>query len=106
MKEELENVLGSRMDIKYEDLANLKYTTCVIKETLRLWPAGKFNLRNHPNYSSKIDRQTCDWANFKILVVSLARVSEGGFKIKDHKIPDGTIILVSFKGFLEILKLL
>jgi len=38
--------------------------------------------------------------------VSLARVSEGEFKIKDYKIPDGTIILVSFKDFSEILELL
>jgi hypothetical protein len=27
-------------EIKYEDLTNLKYTTCIIKETLRLWPIG------------------------------------------------------------------
>jgi hypothetical protein len=29
LRQELEEVLGSRKEIKYEDLTNLKYTTCI-----------------------------------------------------------------------------
>ena len=35
LKQELENVLGSRTEINFEDLNELKYTGCVIKESLR-----------------------------------------------------------------------
>jgi hypothetical protein len=63
--------LGSRKEIKYEDLSNLKYTTCCIKETLRLWP----------------------------IAAGLSRVSKGEFKIKDINIPDGTIIQVKILLF-------
>lgn len=38
IREELDRVIGSRTNITNDDLANLHYTNCVYKETLRLWP--------------------------------------------------------------------
>ena len=35
---EIEEVLGSRTQITYEDYTKLKYILCVFKETLRLYP--------------------------------------------------------------------
>jgi len=60
-------VLGSRVEITYEDLNELKYTGCVIKETLRLWPP----------------------------VPHLSRVVEGSYSIDGYDIPEGTWIQVS-----------
>ena len=39
MREEIDKVFGSRNSINYDEISELKYTTCVIKETLRKWPA-------------------------------------------------------------------
>lgn len=38
LRKELDEVLGSKNDVNYEDLNKLNYTGCVYKETLRLWP--------------------------------------------------------------------
>lgn len=40
LREEIDTVFGSREIIKQEDLAELQYTSCVIKESLRLWPVA------------------------------------------------------------------
>jgi cytochrome P450 len=34
----VDRVLGERTEITYEDVSNLKYCSCVFKESLRLWP--------------------------------------------------------------------
>ena len=33
-------MLGSRETINQQDLSDLQYTNCVIKETLRVWPVA------------------------------------------------------------------
>jgi cytochrome P450 len=38
MREEIDQVIGSKNDITYEDVCKLNYTSNVLKETLRLWP--------------------------------------------------------------------
>lgn len=38
IRNELNEVLGSRSDITSEDLTKLQYTSLVYRETLRLWP--------------------------------------------------------------------
>ena len=38
LRAEIDSVLGSRSEIKFEDLSELKYTGCVFKETLRMYP--------------------------------------------------------------------
>ena len=38
----MDNVLGSRNEITYEDISKLKYVGCVFKEALRIYPAGPF----------------------------------------------------------------
>jgi cytochrome P450 len=40
LREEIDRVLGSRETINQQDLTELQYTNCVIKETLRLWPVA------------------------------------------------------------------
>lgn len=37
LRDEIDSVLGDRNEITNEDLNNLNYVSCVIKETLRLW---------------------------------------------------------------------
>ena len=38
MKQEIDDTIGSRSAILFEDLNALQYTTCVLKEVLRLYP--------------------------------------------------------------------
>ena len=66
LREEIDRVIGSRLEIKYEDLNELKYLGCVIKETLRLWPVV-------PLLNRKIDTE---------------------LKINDITVPKGTSIFV------------
>ncbi|XP_076128851.1 cholesterol 24-hydroxylase-like [Alosa pseudoharengus] len=40
LKEEVDEVLGMKQEISYEDLGNLTYLTQVLKETLRLYPTA------------------------------------------------------------------
>ena len=52
MREELDLVLGTRTDVEPVDLIKLKYTSCVFKETLRLWsPIGLFSRESLPDFS-------------------------------------------------------
>ena len=39
MKEEVDRVLGARPNVTHKDVANLVYTGCVFKETLRKHPS-------------------------------------------------------------------
>ncbi len=45
MRDEIDTVLGDRNEITYEDLSGLNYISCVIKETLRLWPPANGTVR-------------------------------------------------------------
>lgn len=38
MREEIDRVFGSTNIINIDQVSELHYTTCVIKETLRMWP--------------------------------------------------------------------
>ncbi len=38
LQQEIDAVIGSKTSIEFDDLANLKYTSAIIKETLRLYP--------------------------------------------------------------------
>ncbi|XP_053331112.1 cholesterol 24-hydroxylase-like [Spea bombifrons] len=40
LREEVDEVLGFRRDINFEDITNLKYMTQVLKESLRFYPPG------------------------------------------------------------------
>ena len=37
-REEIDRVLGERIDVTYQDITELKYCTALFKETLRLFP--------------------------------------------------------------------
>ena len=70
LRDEIDRVFGSRQTIKQEDLAELQYTSCVIKETLRLWPVAP----------------------------GLNRVSAGDFEINSMKIPPNSWVQVEREG--------
>ena len=38
MREEIDNVLGSRTEVNNDDLTNLEYVGCVFKESMRKYP--------------------------------------------------------------------
>jgi cytochrome P450 len=38
LKNEIDSVIGTKSEISFEDLHELKYTGACIKEALRLWP--------------------------------------------------------------------
>ena len=67
LKEEINQVIGSKATITFEDLSNLEYTNNVFKETLRLWP-------NVPNIN---------------------RIAKEGGVIEGYKIPEYTEISVN-----------
>jgi cytochrome P450 len=67
LRAELDSVLGTRNEIKYDDLKELKYLSCVFKETLRLYTP----------------------------VAGFSRQTKGKFNINGFDIPDGTFIQVS-----------
>ena len=67
----MDSVLGSRTEIKPEDLFELKYTNSVFKETLRLWPSG----------------------------AAFGRETLGDFKINKFDIPENSWIEVIFRCF-------
>ena len=73
----MDTVLGSRTEIKIEDLSELKYTNCVFKETLRLWPPAG----------------------------GVARETLPNFKINEYEIPNKTLIHVEKNDRYEILPL-
>ena len=69
MRAEIDEVLGSRGEIEFNDLPNLKYCEMVIKETLRLYPA-----------TGALSRT----------------VDTEDFKIGNCPIPKGTLLIVSW----------
>lgn len=71
LRKEIDNVLGQRSEVKNEDLPNMPYVSCVIKESLRLWPPAGGGSR---------------------------RINTDDFKINGLHIPNGTMIMV--KAFL------
>ena len=66
MKNEIDHVIGQKAEISYDDVNRLIYLDAVLKETLRLFPAG---------------------AQFD-------RISTKPFKINDYEIPIGTRLIV------------
>ena len=46
LREEVDEVLGARCDVDYEDVSRLNYCDNVIKETLRLYPPSAWTLRD------------------------------------------------------------
>lgn len=44
LQEEIESVIGKHRKVNESDLASMKYLQCVVKETLRLYPAGPLTL--------------------------------------------------------------
>ena len=71
MREEIDLVLGSRNEVTNEDLINLNYLSCVIKETLRLWSPANGTARE---------------------------INTTDFKIGNLNIPSGAIVQV-FESF-------
>ncbi|XP_062376870.1 cholesterol 24-hydroxylase-like isoform X2 [Sardina pilchardus] len=49
LKEEVDEVIGMKQEIRYEDLGNLTYLTQVLKETLRLYPTAPGTSRYVPH---------------------------------------------------------
>ena len=47
-REEVDQVLGSKTEIQYEDVPKLKYISCVFKEALRLYPPAPIIRRMIP----------------------------------------------------------
>ena len=41
-REEIDRVLGQRTEISFQDAVDLKYCSCIFKETLRLYPPIPF----------------------------------------------------------------
>ena len=67
----MDEVLGARRDVDYEDLSRLNYCDNVIKETLRMYPPA---------------------------VGTFREVNRDGFILEGYPIPKGTNLMVSGKG--------
>lgn len=60
-------MIGSRRDLNFEDISRLKYISCVIKETLRIYPP----------------------------VLASNRIITKPMKIQGYNIPVGSLVMVS-----------
>ena len=67
LREEADEVLGTRRDVAYEDLSRLHYCDNVIKETLRMYPPSP---------------------------VAFREVNRDGFILEGYPIPKGTSLMV------------
>ena len=67
LREEVEEVLGARRDVDYEDLSSLNYCDNVIKETLRMYPPA---------------------------AVTFREVNRDGFTLEGYPIPKGSNLMV------------
>jgi cholesterol 24(S)-hydroxylase len=72
LRAEIDEVLGSRNEINYEDLTKLNYAGCVYKETLRLWPP----------------------------IPEIARQIDQDYELETHKIPINTWLQVKLSCFI------
>jgi cytochrome P450 len=48
IRQEIDNVLGSRSTVQFDDLSGFEYTSCAIKETLRKYPPAAAISRQTP----------------------------------------------------------
>ncbi|MFQ6646733.1 hypothetical protein Gotur_020428 [Gossypium turneri] len=54
VQEEVRNVVGNKLKVDAEDVSKMKYLKCVLKETLRLHPAGPLLLPRQTSASVKL----------------------------------------------------
>ncbi|MBA0881630.1 hypothetical protein Goshw_002858 [Gossypium schwendimanii] len=54
VQEEVRNVVGNKLRVDAEDVSKMKYLKCVLKETLRLHPAGSLLLPRQTSSSVKL----------------------------------------------------
>ncbi|TYH51130.1 hypothetical protein ES332_D10G253200v1 [Gossypium tomentosum] len=54
VQEEVRNVVGNKLRVDAEDVSKMKYLKCVLKETLRLYPAGSLLLPRQTSSSIKL----------------------------------------------------
>ena len=45
-RKEIDDQVGAKSELTNDDINNLTYVNCVIKETLRKWPTGTTIVRN------------------------------------------------------------
>ncbi len=76
----MDQVLGSRIEMNFEDLTKLSYTGCVYKETLRLWPPI-------PEIARRVD-QNFEVNSFDIPIDSWLQVSTYVSARQDNYFPN------------------
>ena len=73
LRNEIDQVLGSKNDIDNEDLSKLTYLSCVYKETLRLWPP----------------------------IPEIARLIDADFNVEGLKVPEKTWLQVTVHIYIQ-----
>ncbi|XP_062521999.1 cholesterol 24-hydroxylase-like [Corticium candelabrum] len=74
--EEITQVLGSRRNVEFEDLTKLQYTTAIIKEVLRLYPAAYATIRQLQNTQSMCGVEVPSGSNVVVSFYVMHRLPE------------------------------